>query len=88
MSKHPWPDGLVLVCRECGGPESRAIAKSLRRLVRARVGKGVRVVPSGCLDVCPKRGVTVGVLVKGQTCCIVVKDPAEAESKVGRLLSS
>ena len=87
MSKHPWPDGVVLVCKECKGSESRAIARSLRALVRDRFGKGkVRVVMSGCLDVCPKRAVTIGVLVHGSTCCVVAHDPDEAEKKVLKVL--
>jgi hypothetical protein len=87
--KTPWPDGLVLVCRECDERGARHVAKALRRLVRHRLGsKRARVVLSTCLDVCPKHEVTLAIVLRGQVRCATVHDPAEAERKVTAALES
>lgn len=70
---------VVLVCRECAkrtGPENHpsALRKWLRKDLRGGRGK-VRVVESSCLDVCPKRGVTVAV--GGVDGALVVHSPRE-----------
>lgn len=56
-AKIPTPD-VLFVCAECGG------GKSERRRLKTAVKEAgrkheVRVVASGCLDICPKHGVTV-----------------------------
>lgn len=67
-AKARW-SGVVLVCRKCSkkldggfGPDGRTpLAKALRK--HLGIGKGpkagVGIVEVSCLDLCPKRGVTV-----------------------------
>ncbi|NGY04723.1 (2Fe-2S) ferredoxin domain-containing protein [Solimonas terrae] len=59
-----WDDA-VFVCSKCmkrqkdewRGPPLR---KQLKQALKARgLGKRLRVVPCGCLDLCPKHGVTM-----------------------------
>lgn len=50
----------VLVCEKCAKHEAKHLVKGLRSALREHFGKkGVRVATVGCLDVCPKAGVTV-----------------------------
>lgn len=59
----------VLVCRKCSkkleggfGPEgNKSLAKALRKHLRLGKGRKARagVLEVGCLDICPKRAVTV-----------------------------
>jgi predicted metal-binding protein len=57
-------DGALLVCRKCSkklGKEGKELRKTLKEGARERFGKkGVRVLQTGCFDVCPKGSVTVG----------------------------
>ncbi len=48
----------MFVCRKC---MKRAGAEDLRGALKQELGKGVRVVRSGCLKVCPKDRVCVVV---------------------------
>jgi predicted metal-binding protein len=71
----------VLVCQECAkrtGPDNHPSA--LRRSLRKELGRqglkhDVRVVEATCLDVCPKRGVTV--VVGGGPGAVVVERPTQ-----------
>ena len=61
-----WDD-IVLVCGECARRgdcgDLTSLRKWLKHALKARgLKKRVRVVESGCLDLCPKRGV---VLARG-----------------------
>lgn len=50
----------VLVCEKCLKHETKQIVKDVRGALREHFSKkGVRVTTVGCLDVCPKVGVTV-----------------------------
>jgi len=59
----------VLVCRKCSkkvnggfGPDGdRSLAKALRKHLRLGKGRkaGAGILEVGCLDICPKRAVTV-----------------------------
>ena len=56
-AKAPAPD-VLFVCQKCD--DGKALRRALKRESKALGRKGaVRVVASGCLDVCPKQGVTV-----------------------------
>jgi predicted metal-binding protein len=60
--KPPWKQAAVFVCRECSGNADGNLRKWLKvRLKEDGLKKDVRVVSVGCLDVCPKRRVTVVV---------------------------
>ncbi|WP_051362386.1 (2Fe-2S) ferredoxin domain-containing protein [Solimonas soli] len=58
-------DELLLICRKCVKRQARAgsgrpLRKELKRRLKAQAGgPRVRVVDCGCLDLCPKHGITV-----------------------------
>lgn len=58
-----WRDGVVLVCRECDGAKGldpEQARQALKHEAKAALGRrSVVVVETSCLDVCPKKGVTV-----------------------------
>ncbi len=63
----PW-DGVALVCRKCskkldggfGRKGKQDLSKVLRETLKATGRRrALRVVPVGCLGLCPKRAVTV-----------------------------
>jgi hypothetical protein len=54
---------LVAVCSECEG--GKRLAKAMRAELKQNKTRDVRVVRSSCLDVCPKRGVTVATMHDG-----------------------
>ncbi|MEP7042920.1 MAG: serine hydrolase domain-containing protein [Dokdonella sp.] len=54
-----WKE-LVLICSKCMKRQDRkALRRELRGQLKAEGRKDVRVVACGCLDLCPKHGVTV-----------------------------
>ncbi len=55
----PW-SGIVLVCSKCMRRQDREdLRGDLRKALKQAGRKDVRVVVSGCLDLCPEDGVTV-----------------------------
>lgn len=63
--KPPW-QACAFVCRKCskkvGGKQGKRFARNLREALRSRFGKkGSRVVEVGCLDLCPKDRIVVGI---------------------------
>jgi hypothetical protein len=66
---------LVAVCGECNG--GKRFAKALRRAMKRSATEPARVVRSSCLDVCPKRGVTVATLRDSGVITVVVNDELE-----------
>lgn len=70
----PKWEGLVFVCRKC---MKRAGAEELRSTLKEELGRGVRVVRSSCLKLCPKGRVcvVVGGSSKRMRCFLV--DPKE-----------
>lgn len=55
----PWSD-LVLVCSKCLRKQGREeLRGELKRALKHAGRRDVRVVVSGCLDVCPKDGVAL-----------------------------
>ncbi|WP_309891049.1 (2Fe-2S) ferredoxin domain-containing protein [Archangium sp.] len=76
-------EGLVFVCRKC---TKRAGAEDLRRTLKDGLGKGVRIVRSGCLKVCPKdRVCVVAGSGDGMRCFLV--EPGEDADTLVRTLS-
>ncbi|QLE55107.1 (2Fe-2S) ferredoxin domain-containing protein [Nostoc sp. TCL26-01] len=82
-----WESGLVLVCSQCGQEHSTRTARSasesedlLNWLKSQLKFDGLwgefRVVSTGCLGVCPQKGVTVVLVSKanGKSECLIV-DP-------------
>ena len=65
--KAPW-DGVALVCKKCGkklgggfGPAGdQSLQKALRTALKATGRRrALRILPVGCLGLCPKRAVTI-----------------------------
>jgi hypothetical protein len=69
---------LVAVCRECAG--GKRLAKSLRGSFKKSGQREVRVIASSCLDVCPKRGVTVATTHAGGVSVAVLDATLEGEA--------
>ena len=75
----PKWEGLVFVCRKC---MKRAGAEDLRSTLKEELGKGVRVIRSGCMKVCPKdRVCVVAGSGDGMRCFL-----AEPDGDVGTLV--
>ncbi|WNG32947.1 (2Fe-2S) ferredoxin domain-containing protein [Archangium minus] len=79
----PKWEGLVFVCRKC---MKRAGAKELRSTLKEELGRGVRVVSSGCLKLCPKKRVCVVVGGSERMRCFLV-DPKEDVDPTVRAIS-
>jgi len=66
-AKATWQSEVVFVCKKCMkkqrkgvDDEGTSLRKWLRRaLKREGLGKSVRVIETGCLDLCPKQGITL-----------------------------
>lgn len=62
-----WTDTLIVVCTKCGkqfansseqeSPER--IKQELKILTKEKFAKGVRVVTSSCLNICPKNKIAI-----------------------------
>lgn len=66
----PVTEALILICEKCGKKLSggddnnpaRALVQELKGKIKEAGGKGKqRAVITGCLDVCPKDAITIGV---------------------------
>jgi hypothetical protein len=80
----PWKNALVLVCQECDGAADFTAVDALkgaRTVVRSVASKKqARVTGSGCLDVCPRRGVAIAAVVDGSPArCAVVSTQASIQ---------
>jgi predicted metal-binding protein len=86
--RRPWRSSLVLVCRECDGARGfgpKQVRKALTADAKAHLpAKAVRVATVSCLDVCPKRAVTVAVVGVGET-AVTIGDRAGAGRLVDRI---
>lgn len=78
----PKWEGLVFVCRKC---MKRAGAEDLRGTLKEELGRGVRVVRSGCLKVCPKGRVCVVVAGSEGMRCFLVRPDGNRETLVSEL---
>ena len=83
-----------MVCRECDGVRGfgpKQVRKALKTGAKAALPpKAARVVTVSCLDVCPKRAVTVAVAGVGET-AVTVSGPAGTArviDDVGRALAA
>ncbi|SNS39659.1 hypothetical protein SAMN06295912_105212 [Sphingomonas laterariae] len=86
--------GAILVCRKCGkkagggfGPKGKtSLAKALRKEMHGGKGRKAKlgVVEVGCLDICPKRAVTV-VDTRHPGEWLIVRAGTPVEDVVGRL---
>ncbi len=57
----PWRD-VVFVCTKCMKRQDReSLRDDLKRAFKASGTRDVRVVASGCLDLCPKDAVTIAI---------------------------
>jgi len=86
--RRPWRSSLVLVCGECDGVRGygpKQVRKALKEAAKAELpAKAVRVVSVSCLDVCPKRAVTVAVAGVGEA-AVTISGPAGAARIIGDL---
>jgi hypothetical protein len=80
----PKWEGLVFVCRKC---MKRTGSEELRSTLKEELGRGVRVVRSSCLKLCPKNRVCVVVGGGERMRCFVV-DPEEDVDSLVRAVSS
>jgi hypothetical protein len=59
-AKTRWRE-VVLVCGECSG-DAHSLRKRLKKELKRRDGgKAFRIIRTGCMGVCPKNAVTVGL---------------------------
>ncbi len=79
----PKWNGLVFVCRKC---MKRAGAEDLRSTLKEELGRGVRVVRSSCLKLCPKGRVCV-VMGGGERMRCFLVDPKEDVAALVRTVS-
>jgi hypothetical protein len=79
----PKWEGLVFVCRKC---MKRAGAEELRSTLKEELGRGVRVVRSSCLKLCPKGRVAV-VAGSGEGMRCFLADPQEDVDGLVRAVS-
>jgi len=61
----PWDD-VMFVCAKCMRRDDEGELSSLRKWIKRELkvrglNKRIRVVESGCLDLCPKRGVVLAL---------------------------
>lgn len=86
--RQPWRSSLVMVCQECDGVRGfgpKQVRKALKSKAKADLPhKAVRVVSVSCLDVCPKRAITVAVAGVGET-AVTISGPASVERVVAEL---
>lgn len=81
MKRIPAPvsEALILICEKCGKRESRSLMDDLKTQIKARGSKReFRVLRTSCMNVCPKRGVTLAVLrTHGESAFVVVDETSE-----------
>jgi hypothetical protein len=75
---------LVAVCRECDG--GKKLGKEIKHALKDARIRDVRVLSSSCLDVCPKRGVTVATTFSGGVKTAVLNSEIEGPAAVAAVL--
>jgi hypothetical protein len=85
----PWTTGLVLVCQKCEGvADAPDFVRVVKQLGRATTGRNaLRVTVSGCLDVCPTKGIAMAVMMNGATARCVVAESADAVHELAAMWS-
>lgn len=64
-----WSEAVVMICTKCGKQFSdvdgitapERIKKDLKNLCKEKMGKNVRVINTGCLDICPENRIAVAI---------------------------
>jgi hypothetical protein len=75
---------LVAVCRECSN--GKRLSKALKRSLKDAGVRDVRVLSSSCLDVCPKRGVTVATAIAGTVQTAVIDDALDGRAVLAAVI--
>jgi hypothetical protein len=85
----PWSTAIVAVCQKCvRSPETVDVLRAAKSLGRkAPERHAVRVTESGCLDVCPTKGIAMAVMVNGSPARCVVAESVGAVRQLAELWS-
>jgi len=77
---------VVLVCGRCRRRNDGEVDLKTREVVRAMSrglgSRSVRVVKSGCLGLCPKRAIAIGLAGAGPARAAVVRNGADVDAAV------
>lgn len=55
-----WNQAVVMICSKCG-EEGLRIKDELKPICKERQGKNVRVINTGCLNICPENKMAITV---------------------------
>lgn len=55
-----WSKSVVMICSKCG-QEAEAMKADLKSYCKERLGSDVRVINSGCLNICPEERIAIVV---------------------------
>lgn len=58
--KTGWNESVVMICSKCGA-EAERIKTDLKALCKERLGSDVRVINTGCLNICPEDKIALTV---------------------------
>ena len=58
-----WNEAVVMICSKCGEQAER-IKGELKSICKERMGKDVRVINTGCLNICPENKIAITVADK------------------------
>lgn len=58
-----WNEAVVMICSQCG-KEAEVLKSELKAICKDRLGKDVRVINTGCLNICPENKIAVTVASK------------------------
>lgn len=61
-----WNDSVVMICSKCG-QEAERIRGELKTLCKQRMGSDVRVINTGCLDICPENKIAITIAGKNES---------------------
>ena len=79
-------DGVILVCQKCLkklGKEGKMLRKTLKQGAREQFGKkAVRILRTGCFDLCPKGSITVGATGKTNPLRLAAINPGASADQI------
>jgi predicted metal-binding protein len=55
-----WNEAVVMICSKCAR-EAEGLKSELKTICKDRLGKDVRVINTGCLNICPENKIAVTV---------------------------
>ncbi len=58
-----WNEAVVMICSKCG-EEAERIKGELKSICKERQGKNIRVINTGCLNICPENKIAITVADK------------------------